>query len=211
MATLSFCAIAAGQVRTESSQQPDRVEASEQWKSHDRTAQAALKQASECMAKALKSADRECSTSAFLKKAGEEYIQMELLLAGRNGHVGEATVVANGLLRSGLPIRAIEFLLSRSETKKHSVLSHLLADALFAIGDYQSAAVAYRAWISTGCHGYLYSMQDSDYWLMPVKGDRCASLPVVMRSRLEMLQDATHGQPDNLPEHNSPAGKMAVH
>jgi hypothetical protein len=147
----------------------------------------------------------------LLQKASDEYSQMESLLASVSGQVEEVVVVAYGFLRSGLPGRAVELLMSRTETRTDPVLSHLLADSLFAIGDYRNAALAYKTWIKTGCGGYLYSMQDTDYWILPVKGDVCSFLPVALRSRLEMLKDATNGEPANLPTHNRPAAKFVLH
>lgn len=189
----------------------DGVQTSAQWRAHEAAAQTALQQASECLSKALRLPKGQCEPSFFLKKASDEYYQMEILIGHTRGHVNETVVVANGFIRSGAPTRAIELLISQPETVADPFLSHLLADALFAIGDHPNAALAYKAWISTGCGGYLYSMQSNAVWIVPKTGDRCSHLPPAMRSRLEMLQDTSQGEPSNLPEHNDPTGNFVAH
>ncbi|HJX84397.1 MAG TPA: hypothetical protein VJ723_08655 [Candidatus Angelobacter sp.] len=207
----SQCQFVEAQTQPASAMRVDDVKLSPQWVSHETTALAALKQASECVKTTLATPKTDCNPTALLKKAADEYSQMAALLPGRTGHLEEAVEVANGLLRSGAPVQTIEFLMTRPETLAEPLLAHLLADALFAIGDYENAALAYRAWISAGCGGYLYSMQSNAVWIVPKTGDRCSHLPEVMRSRLEMLQDTTRGEPSNLPEHNYPTGNFVAH
>lgn len=189
----------------------DSVQISAQWRTHEAAAQAALHQASECLTKALKLPKGQCEAELLLKKAENEYNQMQRLLGNTGGHVEEAIVVANGFLRSGAVARAIEFLITHPKTSTDPFLSHLLADALFAVGDHPNAALAYKTWISMGCGGYLYSMQSNAVWIVPKTGDRCSHLPSAIRSRLEMLQETSHGEPSNLPEYNDPTGNFVAH
>lgn len=188
----------------------DAAQISSQLKIHEAAAETALQQASECLTKAMKLPKEQCEAELLLDKATDQYSQMQKLIEGR-GNVDEAVAVANGFIRSGAPARAIKFLISRPDTSRNPLLSHLLADALFAIGDHQNAALAYKAWIATGCGGYLYSMQSNAVWIVPQKGERCSQLPPAMRSRLEMLQETSHGEPSNLPEHNDPTGNFVAH
>jgi hypothetical protein len=183
----------------------DSLQASEKWKQHETSAQMALDQASECLGKSLEPGSRPCDSVQFLKKAGDEYGELEALLGGTAGHAEEAASIANGFMRCGLPIRAIKLLMNRADTATDPALSHLLADALFAMGDFPNAAKAYAVWIRTGCDGYLYSMQDKHYWLIKLKADPCTYLPKALRTRLELLKETTSGALNNLPEDNDPA------
>lgn len=196
---------ALGQATSDQVDNPDSIQASAEWKQHQAAAQTALDQASECLSKTLDSAKQTCDPSQFLSKAGAGYEKLATLLAGTQGHVESAELVANGFLRSGLPARAISFLMSRRETGKDPALTHLLADSLFAIGDFPNAGKAYRTWIKTGCGGYLYSLQDKSYWLRPAKGSPCTYLPEALRARLELLKESANGEPRNLPEESDPA------
>src|ERR1051326_6023834 len=139
---------ALGQANPHQATGSDPVLASPEWKLHESSGEALLDKASKCFSIALKSNRENCNPSQFLKQAGDEYGQLESLLAGTEGHVDAAAHLANGLVRSGLVARAIGFLMTRRETETDPVLSHLLADSLFAIGDFPNAAKAYRTWIN---------------------------------------------------------------
>jgi len=199
------CPKAIGQDALDRGPAADPLLASTEWKLHEKSAQILLGKASECLDRTLQSEKTKCDPSLFLKQAGDEYGYMESILAGTQGHVDAAALVANGFVRSGLLVRAIGFLSSRKETETDPVLLHLLADTLFAMGDFPNAGKAYRTWIATGCHGYIYSLQDKGYWVVPLKGDPCAYLPEPLRSRLELLKESAGGEPRNLPEKNDPA------
>jgi hypothetical protein len=207
----TICMLLAGQSPTKPKAPSNAIQTSAQWRMHETAAEAALQQASDCVSKALKSSNGQCIPSPFLTTAAAEYRQMEALTRDGRRHVKEVIVIGNGLIRSGEPAQAIEFLMNRSETATDPFLTHLLADALFAIGDHPNAALAYKAWIEMGCGGYLYSMQSNAVWIVPKTGDRCSHLPQVMRSRLEMLQDTSRGEPSNLPENNDPTGDFVSH
>jgi hypothetical protein len=128
---------------------------------------------------------------------------MQSLLADGFGDSIEASHIAEGFVRSGQPLRAIEFLRSRPKLSQESGLLRLLADTLFSIQDYKSAALTYKQWISTGCGGYNSATQNQHVmWIK--KGKECSELPVVLRSRLELLQEMEEGEPTNLPLHNTP-------
>jgi len=185
---------------------------SAQWKLHESAALEALGQADSCIAKSFQSLNTvaRCNSTELLAKAASEYNQLVPLVAEGKTGAEDAAIVADGLSRSGAFAQAIQFLMGRSDVATDANLSHLLADALFNIGDYKTAAMAYRNWIATGCVGYMNSMHDPWPWIVKIKADRCAQLPIPLRSRLELLQQFADGEPENLPEHNEPPGMMSA-
>ncbi len=203
------CLVVQGQVPT-SAHAVHAVHASEKWKLHEKLAQEYLRKASECMARNLEFRKRSCDPNPLLGKASDEYSKLQSFLSGGVGTTTEAAMVAYGFIRSGQPARTIGFLLERPERTRDSNLAHLLADAFFGLGDYKNTALAYKAWIDTGCNGYLDSMQDQAPWLVPANSESCSALPQALRSRLEMLQ-LENGEPSNLPSYNTPPGRLTVH
>ena len=135
---------------------------------------------------------------------------MESLLEA-DGDPRYAFAVAQGFLRSGDSLKAIQLLIARHDRFRDPQLAHLLADSFFTVGDYHNAALAYAGWIDTGCTGYLYSPQEAVPWIIKKGTSACSQLPVALRSRLEMLQEVTNGNPANLPAENLPPGQLTAH
>jgi hypothetical protein len=164
---------------------------------------AALERASECLHKKI-GAENACEPGVHLSRALTEYVYLESLVKNDFGNSIEAAQIAEGFVRSGSPMRAIEFLLNRPKISQESGLLRLLADTLFSIRDYNNAAFAYKSWISTGCGGYSSVMRQSGWVLFVKKGEECSQIPMDLRSRLEFLKKETDGEPSNLPTKNDP-------
>jgi hypothetical protein len=197
---LALCANVLGQTETKSGSS-DAIDF-QKWKMHEVAAQDLLKKASECIRKSLSSVTK-CEGGDYLGKAAEEYTKMQFLLKDGSGDPEEAAHIAEGFVRSGLPVRAVEFLIHRPRILHESRLLRLLADTLFLLGDDKSAAAAYKLWISAGCVGYSSISMPTYIHMWIEKGKECSQLPIFLRSRLEFLQE-DEGEPSNLPLHNDP-------
>jgi len=172
------------------------------WEKHKSAALDFLARASDCMLKSLQSTDK-CDARNYLSKAEAEYAAMQALLKDGLGNSAEAAHIAEGYVRSGSPVRAVEYLLNRPGIKSESGLLRLLADTLYLLGDYKSAALTYRLWISTGCGGHNSAAWPKNLVIFVEKGKECSQLPSFLRGRLELLKEA-EGEPSNLPEENDP-------
>ena len=196
-----FCTIVLGQ--TEAKPASVKVRETEVWKRHETAALNFLSSASECLRKSLVSANK-CNAGDYFKRAATEYSNMQSLLKDGFGDSIEASHIAEGFVRSGLPTQAIEFLIGRPNLSQESDLLGLLADTLFLLRDYKSAALTYKLWISTGCRGYSGAVYHSSVvmWMREGEG-ACSQLTIGLRSRLELLRES-EGEPSNLPLHNAP-------
>jgi hypothetical protein len=198
--TLAFYTIVFGQIET---QPADKVRETEVWKRREIAALNFLSSASECTRKSLVSANK-CNADDYFSQAATEYSNMQSLLKDGYGDSIEASHIAEGFIRSGLPTRAIEFLIARPNISHESDLLGLLADTLFLLKDYKNAALTYKLWISTGCRGYDgFVFQSSVVMWRKKGGEDCSQLTVELRSRLELLRESV-GEPSNLPLHNDP-------
>lgn len=172
------------------------------WKTLEEAARQSLNRASECAHHDTKKP--KCSQKEFLDEAASRYQEMARMLPSAEQSPQKIADVGNGLLRSGHAAEAIDFL-RQHDIKADGNLLHLMADSLFAIGDYKNAGLAYKDWISAGCTGYLFSLDDAGVWAMRLNADRCASLPEELRARLEHLREIAGGEPANLPKQGEPA------
>ena len=198
-AVLIFSAACVGQGVASPKKTDDR-----DWRSLESEGQKYLEKASECFR--ISAANAQCSQQEYLGKAARVYEEMRGMLNPTAIDLQRLLAVADGLRRTGRAYDALN-ILQGSDIYEDASAMHLMGDILYSMGDYRSAAAAYRGWIELGCSGYLLDLDDTSLWIAKKGLPRCSNLPPLLRSRLEYIEarlpDEDRGF--NLPEINVPA------
>jgi tetratricopeptide (TPR) repeat protein len=174
------------------------------WEDLNRAGDKYLKQASECLR--TFSVRTQCSPQEYLKKASKIYEAMGAELDANATDSHKILTVANGLVKSGHAYDALA-ILERNNIREDASAVHLMGDILYSMGDYRSAASAYRRWIELGCKGYLLDPDDPSLWVLKKDLSRCSNLPPLMRARLEYIEERLPEEDPGfgLPKINLPA------
>ena len=155
----------------------------------------------------LKEEKTEAAKSSFLE-AGSLYLSFFQAARGAANFVELGPAIAGGLLRSGMPVEALEVLKVLPES---SARAYLTAEVFFSIGNRQAAAENYEKWISSDCQFDPVMLLNDEYgrkWTLLIQGrpsmlSRCEQVPQELRSRLETLNEVFR-HPDNLPARSYP-------
>ena len=156
----------------------------------------------------LKEEKTEAAKSSFVE-AGSFYLSLFQAARGSANFVELGPAIAAGLLRSGMPVEALEVLKALPES---SARAYLAAEVFFSIGNRQAAAENYEKWISSDCQFDPVMLLNDEYgrkWTLLIQASssklsRCEQVPQELRSRLETLNEVFR-HPNNLPARSYPA------
>jgi hypothetical protein len=183
---------------------PSKKDDANRWKTLENAGKQYLAQASECFQ--LYGGEKRCDQGEYLSKAAGVYNQMAAQLIRGSIDSERLLTVADGLIKSGHVYDAVK-VLQQNDTRDDPSLIHIMGDALYSIGDYRSAAKAYRRWVELGCKGYFIDPDDTSLWAVQKDLPRCSTLPALLRTRLDYIEDRLPDEDSGfkLPKVNVPA------